>query len=45
MDSASKGGWVYIMADRYRGTMYIDGLVPFAMLRWMSANGENYRPV
>ncbi len=23
MDRKRKGGWVYIMADRYRGTMYI----------------------
>lgn len=23
MDRVRKGGWVYIMADRYRGTMYV----------------------
>ena len=23
MNANQKGGWVYIMADRYRGTMYI----------------------
>jgi putative endonuclease len=23
MDHEPRGGWVYIMADRYRGTMYI----------------------
>jgi len=23
MDRESKGGWVYIMADRYRGTLYV----------------------
>lgn len=23
MDSEEYGGWVYIMADRYRGTMYV----------------------
>nr|WP_137677316.1 GIY-YIG nuclease family protein [Parerythrobacter lutipelagi] len=23
MVSETKGGWVYIMADRYRGTMYV----------------------
>ncbi|TCD02222.1 GIY-YIG nuclease family protein [Erythrobacteraceae bacterium CFH 75059] len=23
MDRAKRGGWVYIMADRYRGTMYV----------------------
>ncbi|MGE0773674.1 MAG: GIY-YIG nuclease family protein [Sphingomonadaceae bacterium] len=23
MDRATQGGWVYIMADRYRGTMYV----------------------
>ncbi len=23
MDRESKGGWVYIMASRYRGTMYV----------------------
>ena len=23
MDRERKGGWVYIMADRYRGTMYV----------------------
>ena len=23
MDSEKRGGWVYIMADRYRGTMYV----------------------
>jgi putative endonuclease len=23
MDGERKGGWVYIMADRYRGTMYV----------------------
>jgi len=23
MDREQKGGWVYIMADRYRGTMYV----------------------
>ena len=23
MASEGKGGWVYIMADRYRGTMYV----------------------
>ncbi len=23
MERETKGGWVYIMADRYRGTMYV----------------------
>jgi putative endonuclease len=23
MDRERKGGWVYIMADRYRGTIYV----------------------
>jgi len=23
MEGARQGGWVYIMADRYRGTMYV----------------------
>jgi putative endonuclease len=23
MDRETKGGWVYIMTDRYRGTMYV----------------------
>jgi putative endonuclease len=23
MDRETKGGWVYIMADRYRGTLYV----------------------
>ncbi|MEC3949847.1 GIY-YIG nuclease family protein [Sphingobium sp. HWE2-09] len=23
MERARRGGWVYIMADRYRGTMYV----------------------
>ena len=23
MDRETKGGWVYIMADRYRGTIYV----------------------
>lgn len=23
MDAEQKGGWVYIMADRYRGTLYV----------------------
>ncbi len=23
MDRETRGGWVYIMADRYRGTMYV----------------------
>ena len=23
MDRETKGGWIYIMADRYRGTMYV----------------------
>ena len=23
MESRQQGGWVYIMADRYRGTMYV----------------------
>jgi putative endonuclease len=23
MEKEGKGGWVYIMADRYRGTMYV----------------------
>ena len=23
MDRENRGGWVYIMADRYRGTMYV----------------------
>jgi putative endonuclease len=23
MDRETQGGWVYIMADRYRGTMYV----------------------
>ncbi|MDE2560706.1 MAG: GIY-YIG nuclease family protein [Sphingomonadales bacterium] len=23
MNSEQRGGWVYIMADRYRGTMYV----------------------
>ena len=23
MERAGRGGWVYIMADRYRGTLYV----------------------
>ena len=30
MDREEKGGWVYIMADRYRGTIYVGSTADLA---------------
>ena len=31
MDRAEHGGWVYIMADRYRGTIYVGSTADLAL--------------
>ena len=31
MDRAAHGGWVYIMADRYRGTIYVGSTADLAL--------------
>jgi putative endonuclease len=35
-----KGGWVYIMADRYRGTLYIGVMSDFAARVWAHREGR-----
>jgi putative endonuclease len=35
-----KGGWVYIMADRYRGTLYIGVTSDFAARVWAHREGR-----
>jgi putative endonuclease len=40
MDSERKGGWVYIMADRYRGTMYVGVTSDLATRIHQHRNGE-----
>jgi putative endonuclease len=40
MDRESRGGWVYIMADRYRGTMYVGVTSHLAARADQHATGE-----
>jgi len=40
MDRETKGGWVYIMADRYRGTMYVGVTTDLASRIWQHRTGE-----
>ena len=35
-----RGGWVYIMADRYRGTIYIGVTTDIAARIWAHRNGR-----
>jgi putative endonuclease len=35
-----RGGWVYIMADRYRGTLYIDVTSDLAARVWAHREGR-----
>ncbi len=40
MDREVKGGWVYIMADRYRGTMYVGVTSDLAARIFQHRNGD-----
>ena len=40
MDGAHQGGWVYIMADRYRGTMYVGVTADLALRINQHKSGE-----
>lgn len=40
MDRERQGGWVYIMADRYRGTMYVGVTADLAARIHQHAIGE-----
>ena len=40
MSDRSKGGWVYIMADRYRGTMYVGVTANLALRIAQHKRGE-----
>ncbi len=44
MQSAHQGGWVYIMADRYRGTMYVGVTSDLAsrILQHRSGTGSDF---
>ncbi|MEO6247440.1 MAG: GIY-YIG nuclease family protein [Sphingomicrobium sp.] len=36
----ARGGWVYIMADRYRGTMYVGGTANLAARIYQHRTGK-----
>lgn len=36
----TKGGWVYILADRYRGGTYIGATANLARRMWQHRNGQ-----
>ncbi|MBA2920314.1 GIY-YIG nuclease family protein [Sphingomonas sp. MAH-20] len=40
MDGRRRGGWVYIMADRYRGTMYVGATSNLAARIHQHRNGS-----
>jgi putative endonuclease len=40
MDGEKRGGWVYIMADRYRGTMYVGVTSDLAARIHQHRNGD-----
>ena len=40
MDREKKGGWVYIMADRYRGTMYVGVTADLAARIFQHRSGD-----
>lgn len=42
MDRETQGGWVYIMADRYRGTMYVGVTADLAMRVCQHRSGEGF---
>ena len=44
MDRESKGGWVYILADRYRGALYVGVTsdLPRRMVQHREGNGSEY---
>ncbi|WP_442679982.1 GIY-YIG nuclease family protein [Sphingomonas sp. ASY06-1R] len=44
MERAGRGGWVYMMADRYRGTMYIGvtAHLPARIAQHRSGSGSDF---
>ena len=44
MEKAKRGGWVYIMADRYRGTIYVGvtAHLPARILQHRSGDGSDF---
>lgn len=44
MDREQRGGWVYVMADRYRGTMYVGSTadLAFRVFQHRGRNGSNF---
>ena len=40
MDRERQGGWVYIMADRYRGTLYVGVTADLAARVWPHREGQ-----
>lgn len=40
MDRERQGGWIYIMADRYRGTMYVGSTADLAFRVSQHLSGE-----
>ncbi|QIQ86620.1 GIY-YIG nuclease family protein [Erythrobacter sp.] len=40
MDREASGGWVYVMADRYRGTMYVGVTADLALRVSHHRNGK-----
>ena len=40
MDREQQGGWVYIMADRYRGTIYVGSTADLAFRVFQHRSGE-----
>ncbi len=40
MEREKQGGWVYIMADRYRGTMYVGSTADLASRAFQHRDGQ-----